>query len=503
MLSGFLFALFLIQAGPPQPVGIVSGIVRGDDGKPVQGTRVFAVALRDTAEAATAAAVLESLAQTDESGRYRLEVPPGRYLIACGSVAVPTYFPGTTIAADARPVTVAPGAQINGVDFASFVAPQPLRSFSFSLLNPYTPSNSGPTTISGEIRLQDGDPAKGMEVIAIPVPRSPTAEVSSRSIPVAAILRGRTDDLGRYLLVNVPPGRYYIVSGTKDLPIIYPGTPDLAKAVPVTVMPSQPVSGKDFSVSGVSVSGRVAAAGGMPAIGAWIRVRLSNPSTKASGPASLMFGVSLETSVDSDGSYSVGGLSPGAYIVETGAEGLTPQVRNVTVGDQAIKGIDFSLPMATVAPGQYQIDIAGLPPDVYVASIRYGAQEVRDSGILVGGEVEAPSKSILKVPGATVTGPYGTIGDEAAADRRVVIVPQSNSRDAVGMPITTATDQQGTFSLRGLAPGGCVVFAFNDTQNGIYNDLAYQERFQSSGTGIRLENGASTNLNLRLIDDSR
>jgi hypothetical protein len=400
MMKSFLLALLLIQVGPPQPVGIVSGLVRGADGRPVEGMRVFAVTLRDAAEAATGPTVFEGLAQTDASGRYILELPPGRYYIACGSIAVPTYHPGTTNVAEARPVSIASGAQVNGVDFSSFVAPSaPINSFLSGVLSvrfnvPLPPLT---TTMSGVIRLQDGSPAKGMEVIAIRVPQSPNLEVSSRHIPLASVLRGRADDSGRYHLVNVGDGSYYIVSGTRDIPTIYPGTSDITKATPVTVTLSQPVYNKNFTVSGNALGGRVTAAGGLPAYGAWVRVRTSSPLTNFSGPASLMSGYpSWETSVDASGSYSFGGLSPGSYIIESGAEDLPPQVRNVIVGNEAVKGIDFSLPIAAVS-GRILFEDGSPVPDARIL------------GSAVLSRTDNPDLSVSSILPVSGSGTFGSV----------------------------------------------------------------------------------------------
>src|SRR5436309_13805621 len=66
---------------------------------------------------------LVSLAQTDSAGHYRLEnVPPGRYYIAAGFIAFPTYYPGVTAQSSAVALQVTAGATLTGKDFSS-VAP--------------------------------------------------------------------------------------------------------------------------------------------------------------------------------------------------------------------------------------------------------------------------------------------------------------------------------------------------------------------------------------------
>src|SRR5688572_23922217 len=150
-----LVLLILLQAGA-QGVGVVTGVVRGANGMPAAGVRVYAIGVRDDADVSTAP--LEGQTQTDAAGRYRLEVPPGRYYIGSGSVSAPTFYPGARGLADARVVTVAAGGLVQAIDFSSFVPP-PASGIQAVL---------GTAVLSGVIRFPDGTPAAGIPVTAVP-----------------------------------------------------------------------------------------------------------------------------------------------------------------------------------------------------------------------------------------------------------------------------------------------------------------------------------------------
>ena len=77
-MISILLATLLLQTAPPN-AGTVTGVVRGAGGTPAAGIRVYAIAAKDAADAATGAAPLESQAQTDAAGTYRLEISAGRY----------------------------------------------------------------------------------------------------------------------------------------------------------------------------------------------------------------------------------------------------------------------------------------------------------------------------------------------------------------------------------------------------------------------------------------
>src|SRR6185295_16298843 len=95
-LMGLLLAFLLFQVNAV-PTGAATGIVRSAAGTPAAGVRVYAIPAGDPTVVSAGASVFESLTQTDAAGRYRLDVPAGRYYIAAGSVNSPTYYPDTPI----------------------------------------------------------------------------------------------------------------------------------------------------------------------------------------------------------------------------------------------------------------------------------------------------------------------------------------------------------------------------------------------------------------------
>jgi hypothetical protein len=119
MIALVLGLLLLLPS--PQASGVVTGVVRSGNGSPAARVRVYAITYRDAVDAATTPPAMERLTETDIYGRYRLELPPGRYHIASGSVGAPTYYPGTTDIAQARVVSIAAGGLVEKMDFSSFV----------------------------------------------------------------------------------------------------------------------------------------------------------------------------------------------------------------------------------------------------------------------------------------------------------------------------------------------------------------------------------------------
>ena len=106
----------MAQALPPatSQTGSITGIVRTAAGTPASGIRVTALRVDMVADALRAMA---SLAQTDSTGRYRLEnVPPGRYYITAGRVDLPTFYPGTLDMTKGTVISVSSVALVSDID---------------------------------------------------------------------------------------------------------------------------------------------------------------------------------------------------------------------------------------------------------------------------------------------------------------------------------------------------------------------------------------------------
>src|SRR5882672_4071250 len=105
----YLLPLLFVQQPASPGFGTLSGQLRESDGRPAAGIRVFATPVDAAVVARGGApvparspvpagrgggtAILSSISQTDNQGRYQLtDIVPGSYYIAAGSLASPTYY---------------------------------------------------------------------------------------------------------------------------------------------------------------------------------------------------------------------------------------------------------------------------------------------------------------------------------------------------------------------------------------------------------------------------
>jgi hypothetical protein len=120
MIALLLSLVVAFQGIPAQARqdGMVSGVLKDAEGRPIAGVRMAAITRSESREDAIASPSMAGLAETDEQGRYVLNgLPPGRYFIAAGRLDVQTYYPGTSNMALAKEVTIPPGLVVSGIDF--------------------------------------------------------------------------------------------------------------------------------------------------------------------------------------------------------------------------------------------------------------------------------------------------------------------------------------------------------------------------------------------------
>jgi hypothetical protein len=345
---------------------------------------VYAIPARDPNEAGNNPVVFESLAQTDATGHYRLEVPSGRYYIAAGSVESPTYFPDTTVLSSARPILITAGTVTEGVNFSKYIAASASGLFgrngiTLPVIIPVPQPNGSTGILSGLVRYTDGSPASGIAVIAVPLSTlnpgstmfltSPSdALTQSNNLTAAAVsamstsllsmmrlVRGTTrtytDSAGHYRLDNVSPDSYYIVTGNSDSPIFYPGTRDIAMADAIATTPSTMMDAVNFTIAppvmGISIRGRTLGMTGEPAVRATLDTHSLAPSPE--GVASLLPEKTYKTiTAGSDGSFEIPGVVPGSYFIMARLPGSLPVSKNIRVADQPVD-LDFTFPVSVLS----------------------------------------------------------------------------------------------------------------------------------------------------------
>ena len=107
------------------------------------------------------------------------------------------------------------------------------------LLAQFAGLDPGTGIVTGSIKVIDGGPASGVRVAAIAIDDLDGSNLLSIT---------ETDAMGRYRLVNIPHGNYFIVAGRVSSLTYYPAGEDRAKAKEIAVEAARIISSVDFAV---------------------------------------------------------------------------------------------------------------------------------------------------------------------------------------------------------------------------------------------------------------
>ena len=504
------------------PTGTIKGrVVRSDTGQPIRRARV-----RLFAEEARA--VL-----TDENGRYEIsELPAGRHTLAASKGGfVQMAYGQRRPHGSGRPLTLAAGQVLEGIDFS-------------------LPPGG---VITGRIVDETGEPVVGA---AVNVMRF--AFTNGRR-QLAGVSAAGTDDRGEFRIFGLPRGEFFVqasVDAPSDVlgvrlgyaPTYYPGTPVHGEAQRVAIKAGEEVSGITFALSRIrtaSISGVVRYPDGSTTI-AFVTAR-DNSANSLMGTEGLAV-------VRSDGTFQIGNLAPGSYILEARAMTNPDAVSRteVVVNGRDVTGLIIEMTNGVAARGRIRFDTGdppkGLKPDqVRIFSVPFDSDEMstdrmppqlRDdwtfeltglrgrraiSAAVFQGEWTTKN---ISLDGADVMD-AGIDFRNADIDGIDIVLTQQKTdlsglvTDSRGAKVTNATviafvddpdkwapksrmvqgarpDQNGGFRIQGLRPADYVVIAVDELEPGEEFDPELLEQYRQRATRITLHDGETRTLDLKL-----
>lgn len=439
------------------PTGVIAGRVL-DRGRPVRNAVVRA--LKPRYFDGERSLLSEAWAETDDRGEYRLfGLAPGSYVVS----AIPRQRPrieGDTLVTPVVPST----ANGNRSEIRSPAAVGTVDPFAFdhgvypALYHPGATDSSAALAV--EVRA--GDTVMGIDFA---VATAPTYHVRGRvtdagagstapAIRIAiARVNGDTDAPipsvrdrdGSFDLPGVPPGRYYVSAQVteRDTPTGYAVVPvevgdrDVDD-VAIAMRPGVKVSGR------LSIEGRALSPSDPP-----ISVQLQGR------PAPCCSAVRVQP----DGSFSVENVWPRDY--------------------------------------QFRVIQAGRTP--WVKSARFGGEDVLNGPVRVDGELKGRQLEIVLGPNtATVDAMVVDGNQRPASGVLVIVVPDVARRNRSQAYRTATTDADGRAHIDGLAPGEYTLFASESVEAGAWQDPAVIRRHESRGTVVRVSEGATQTITLRI-----
>jgi hypothetical protein len=228
----------------------------------------------------------------------------------------PTYYPGVTSVAEARPVTVGVSQEVLEIN----VALQLVRT----------------ARIAGRVTNPDGTPTTAGNVNLMP------DGANGRGAQIGTSYGGRIQWDGAFSIASVPPGRYTLRARGDDSE-----TPQFA--VQPIIVGGGDVNDLTVVLSaGAAITGTVTFLPGGSQTPDITQVRISAPSTDQGG-----FGPQANARVGKDGSFTLAGVSAGPHLIRPNGNMRGWALKSVTIG-----GRDVTDTPIEIRTGQTLSDVA-------------------------------------------------------------------------------------------------------------------------------------------------
>ncbi len=434
------------------PQGTIAGRITDQEGDPVARAPVTILKsgyshgrklIQDTANLR---------AQTDDTGRFRIgNLPPGRYYLKSeqmnqppdlepGVADMPTFYPNAPELAGAAPIDVAAGTRVEGINIRL------RRAHVYSVKGTVLLDGTPVTTLVEQKRISDG----------------PFQPGSLHSVQNGALALSYVEP-GSYTLSVLPSG---------FVPPAQPFVLGLTGHLDFTLKDSN-LDGLVLTIEhGVELSGTFKLDGGD-----WQDL-FTPPGTPGSMAPSATAQATAQTKLpfirlaaDNSGRF----LSPNRI------------------------DADGTFKLKPMAIGRYLLDITSLPTGTYVKSVRYGTLDVTNAPINViggGGDLEI----LLSPKAGGITGVLRGSSGDPLYGMRVTAWPQNpNAGTVSGGIVSVYTDQNGTFTFAGLAPGLYHVAAWEEIDAGLAQDAAFLQKFTGQAATVTVDESAQKTADVKVI----
>jgi hypothetical protein len=200
--------------------------------------------------------------------------------------------------------------------------------------------------------------------------------------------------------------------------------------------------------------------------------------------------VKVKGRVQIEGDASSGLKPDNVYVVLTQEDALFLDRANGEAAEA-----DGSFTLSKLAPGEYRVNVSRIPQGCYLKAVTYGGVDALAKGASIG-EGAGTLDVLLSPNGGSVDGTVTGDDDKPAIGATVVLVPEAKRPDLYQ---TGTTDQNGRFTIRGVAPGSYQLYAWDYLEPGAYEDPAFLEPYRNQVKTVTVEEKSRVTQDLPLL----
>jgi hypothetical protein len=161
---------------------------------------------------------------------------------------------------------------------------------------------------------------------------------------------------------------------------------------------------------------------------------------------------------------------------------------------------DLTFQLNNVSLDPYDISVNGLPEGFYLQAVRMGQQDVTETGVDFTQGVSADEMTVIVNPnGGQIEGNVQNAKGENATGAMVTLIPDEAHRSLMWLYKTVNTDQNGHFTMKGVRPGKYMVYAWEEIEQGAYQDPDFVKPHESAGEKVEISASGHETVSLKAV----
>jgi 5-hydroxyisourate hydrolase-like protein (transthyretin family) len=447
------------------PTGSVSGTIRDDEKRPLIGVPVQLLQFHYDWRGERELRPVGTAGQTDDRGEFRISfVTPGRYYLDAGTRLGPL-----------RPGSEPPPNQVReafahvyypGVDDLQFAMPVDIQPGVLTTVTALTMKKVAGVRINGRIiDSATGQPPEKPEITLF------VHDAGSSSY--ASIVTYGHD-----------PAKYNKDTGTFEFRGVLPGSYALSVAVVIPEQPG-PMPGRHLKRIG------------------FLPLEIRNADVEGivvtTTPTSSIEGRVRVQGFEDWKSAALQGVNPGVGL-EPSSNGGSPSKPSRPWPDSDLFHPDGTFKITNVMPGEFRLDVAGLPSNVYVKEARFASMDLLAGPFQFTGKESGTLEIVLDSKVGFIEGTVTNKDFRSAPGAQVVLVPDK-SRHLHDRFKTTTTNQDGHFSIANVPPGAYRLYAWEAVEPYRWFDPDFLKASEQFASPVQINESSRKTIDARLIPD--